>query len=219
MEVKVCCIRSLDEARTAIKAGADAIGFVGIHPPTPRTIADELIHSITQEVSRSIATVLLTASTRAEVISNQLQRTITSSVQLSAKLETEELRKLAETEPEVTRIKVVHVEGSEALKAIDQYADAVDIFLLDSGSPNAASPVYGGTGQQHDWRVSAEFVKASPLPVFLAGGLTPQNVTKAIDQVRPAGVDLCSGLRTGDRLDYSKLAAFMNAIQTVDSVN
>lgn len=216
MQKKICCIRSVEEARIAIEAGADAIGFVGIHPPSPRTIDDELIAEITHEVPHSVATVLLTTATTAEAISRQLRRTAATSVQLSAQLEVEELSQLASMEPNVRRIKVVHVEGPEAIQAIEKYSDTVDVFLLDSGSPNATVPEYGGTGRQHDWMISAEFVKISPLPVFLAGGLNSQNVANAIRQVRPAGVDLCSGVRTGDKLDAGKLTAFMNAIKTAE---
>jgi len=216
MYKKICCIRSLDEAQIVVRAGADAIGFVGIDPPTQRTLADDSIAQIIQEVTHSVSTVLLTASTSAEAIASQLKRTGASDVQLSAEISEEELGKLANSEPGIRRIKVVHVEGQQSLQAINRYSSLVDRFLLDSGNPNVARPVYGGTGRTHDWTVSAEFVRKSPIPVYLAGGLTPENVAKAISQVRPSGVDLCSGVRTADKLDPAKLLAFMSAIQALD---
>ena len=100
-----------------------------------------------------------------------------------------------------------------ALDLIPVYTPYVDAFLLDSGRPNAATPEFGGTGRRHDWTVSAELVRASRLPVFLAGGLSAANAADAIRQVRPFGLDLCSGVRTEGRLDPDKLASFMLAVQ------
>ena len=74
----------------------------------------------------------------------------------------------------------------------------------------------GGTGRQHDWAVSAEFVRVSPRPVFLAGGLSFANAAQAIGQVRPFGLDLCSSVRTEGRLDARKLADFMCAVRRAD---
>ena len=68
----------------------------------------------------------------------------------------------------------------------------------------------------HDWRVSAKFVRRSPLPVLLAGGLTPANVGDAIRRVRPFGVDLCTGVRVNGALDPGKLTAFMEAVHHAD---
>jgi phosphoribosylanthranilate isomerase len=110
-------------------------------------------------------------------------------------------------------VQVIHVEGRAALDLIPLYIPYVHAFLLDSGRPNAATPEFGGTGRRHDWTVSAELVRASPLPVFLAGGITAANATDAIRQVRPFGLDLCSGVRTQGRLDPGKLADFMSAVR------
>jgi phosphoribosylanthranilate isomerase len=69
----------------------------------------------------------------------------------------------------------------------------------------------------HDWEISAEFVRRSPLPVFLAGGLNPDNVATAIRSVRPYGIDLCSGVRTNGALDADKLRRFMTAVRKAES--
>ena len=115
------------------------------------------------------------------------------------------------------RVQVIHVEGPDALEMIPVYAPYVHAFLLDSGRPKAAVPELGGTGRAHDWDVSAAFVRASPRPVFLAGGLNADNVGKAIRAVRPFGVDLCSGVRTNGCLDAAKLAGFMAAVRAADN--
>ncbi len=116
---------------------------------------------------------------------------------------------LGRRSPGLRRIQAIHVEGPEALELIGRYAGLVDAFLLDSGRPGAQE--LGGTGRVHDWQVSAEFVRRAPVPVFLAGGLRPENIAEAVATVRPFGVDLCSGVRTENRLDPAKLAAFMAA--------
>ncbi|WP_231727382.1 phosphoribosylanthranilate isomerase [Sphingomonas sp. CCH18-H6] len=82
--------------------------------------------------------------------------------------------------------------------------------------PTPRSLSWGGTGRAHDWAVSTAFVRATEKPVFLAGGLTAANVAEAIGQVRPYGVDLCSGVRTGGQPDPQKLFAFVTAVQQID---
>ena len=73
-------------------------------------------------------------------------------------------------------------------------------------------PELGGTGRTHDWRLSRQVVDASPVPVFLAGGLNVDNVAEAIARVRPFGVDVCRGVRTFDDLNAGKLRAFVSAL-------
>ncbi len=87
-------------------------------------------------------------------------------------------------------------------------------MLLDSGNPSLPVKELGGTGRSHDWAISRRIVNASPVPVYLAGGLNASNVGEAIATVRPFGVDVCSGVRTGGKLDVEKLTAFMKAVKT-----
>jgi len=70
----------------------------------------------------------------------------------------------------------------------------------------------GGTGRRHDWTVSRQIRASVPVPVFLAGGLRADNVGEAIREVGPFGLDVCSGVRTQDQLDATKLDAFFDAI-------
>jgi phosphoribosylanthranilate isomerase len=215
--VKICCIRSDDEAQLAIRCGADAVGFVAQRPPSPRTIADAEIAAIIPRVPPPVTTFLLTSESTADAISAHIRLTRPSAVQILPHLAPAESARLARLEPQVQRVQVIHVEGPEALDLIPHYAPYVHAFLLDSGSPNAAVPQYGGTGRKHDWEVSAEFVRASSRPVFLAGGLSAENVAQAIAQVRPHGVDLCTGVRTEGRLDRGKLEKFMRAVREADA--
>jgi len=110
-------------------------------------------------------------------------------------------------------VQVIHVEGPEVIDMISRYADYAHAFLLDSGRPTLAVAELGGTGRVHDWQVSADFVRASPRPVFLGGGLNATNVADALEKVRPYGIDLCSGVRTPGRLDPDKLTDFMTAVR------
>lgn len=214
--IKVCCIASPDEARAAIEAGADALGLVARMPSGPGPIADEQIAEVTAMVPPPIATFLLTAETDADAISAHIRATRPTTVQVVSHIDPAESARLAELEPHVRRVQVVHVEDGRALDLIPLYGPHVHAFLLDSGRPNAAVAELGGTGRAHDWAISAAFVKASPRPVFLAGGLTPENVGRAVKQVRPFGLDLCSGVRTDGRLDPVKLAAFVRAAERAD---
>lgn len=107
--------------------------------------------------------------------------------------------------------------GASALGLVSEMptprvAPEVDALLLDSGNPSLAVKELGGTGRTHDWSLSAKIVEASPVPVFLAGGLGAGNVGEAIHAVRPFGVDRCTGVRTAGALDEQKLIRFMEAV-------
>jgi phosphoribosylanthranilate isomerase len=216
--IKVCCIASVEEAQMAIAAGADALGLVARMPSGPGPIPDERIGEIAAFVPPPVSTFLLTSETTAEAIAEHIARTHPTTVQIVSHIESRESARLAELLPRVRRVQVIHVEGPEALALIPLYAPHVHAFLLDSGRPSAAIPELGGTGRAHDWAISAAFVAASPLPVFLAGGLDAANVGEAVKRVRPYGLDLCSGVRTNGNLDPAKLHAFMHAVQEADAV-
>ena len=201
----------------AIKAGADALGLVARMPSGPGPIPDAAIAEITAFVPPLVATFLLTSETSAEAISAHIRATNPSTVQVVSHIDPAESQKLAALEPHVRRVQVIHIEGREALDLIPAYAPHIHAFLLDSGRPNAAVAELGGTGRAHDWAVSAAFVRATERPVFLAGGLSAANVADAIKQVRPYGLDLCSGVRTDGQLDPEKLAAFVLPVEHTDA--
>lgn len=207
---------STAEMRMAVAAGVDAVGLVGRMPSGPGPIADELIAEIAAAVPPPVSAFLLTGETDAEAIADHVRRTGVPAVQIVSHIAPAESARLARLIPEIRRVQVIHVEGPEAIDMIALYAPNVHAFLLDSGRPGAVVPTLGGTGDVHDWDISARFVAASPVPVFLAGGLTAANVGEAIARVRPFGVDLCSGIRTDGALDAGKLAAFVAAVRQAD---
>jgi phosphoribosylanthranilate isomerase len=213
--IKVCCIADRQEAQMAIEAGADALGLVAEMPSGPGPISDAEIADIIPHVPPPVSTFLLTSRTRAADIADHIALTRPTTVQIVSHIEEAESRRLAELAPHVQRVQVIHVENASALDLIPVYAPHVHAFLLDSGRPNANHVQLGGTGETHDWDISAAFVRASPLPAFLAGGLKPENVGAAIAKVRPFGVDLCSGVRTNGKLDPAKLKRFVKAVWSV----
>ena len=125
-----------------------------------------------------------------------------------------ELHELRRALPGVRLVQVIHVDGSESLHQAVEVAPHVDAILLDSGKPGAVVKEFGGTGRVHDWTISRRIREAVPVPVFLAGGLKPENVAEVIKQVSPFGLDLCTGVRTAGSLDEAKLSAFFRAVRS-----
>ena len=214
--VKICCISSIDEAQLAIREGADAVGLVGAMPSGPGPIPDKKIAEIARDIPPGVSCFLLTSETTVSGIAEHLLRTGVATVQLVQHLSIAETMALDRVLLSTRRVQVIHIEGPESLDLIEKYEPYVHAFLLDSGRPNADTPELGGTGRTHDWDLSRQFVEKSKKPVFLAGGLTPDNVQEAILKVRPFGVDVCSGVRTNGHLDPKKLNDFMAAIRTAD---
>ncbi len=207
--IKICCIASPAEAALALAAGADVLGLVAAMPSGPGPISDAAIAEIAVGLPPHVLSLLLTAETTADAIADHVHRTGVGGVQIVSHIEPAEQAKLAGLLPDHERWQVVHVEDAGALAMIPAHAAHVTGFLLDSGRP--ASNELGGTGRVHDWAISAAFVAASPVPVFLAGGLGPGNAADAVAKVRPAGLDVCSGLRRDGRLDEALARAFVAA--------
>lgn len=212
--LKVCCISSLEEARTAIECGADALGLVAQMPSGPGPIPDELIAQIARRAPPPVATFLLTSETAPDAVVEHVQRTGVNTVQLVDDSIGEAVwSALRERTPSVRIVQVVHVRGAESKALALRAAHHVDLLLLDSGSPAAAVRELGGTGRVHNWSISRAIVEESAVPVFLAGGLGPSNVAEALRTVRPFGIDLCSGVRTEGRLDRAKLTALVGELR------
>lgn len=208
--LKVCCIASVAEAQMAIAHGADAVGLVAAMPTGPGPIDDRLIAEIAAAVPPPVASFLLTSRTTAEDIADHVLRTRPTAVQIVKHIAINELALLRRLLPHTKLVQVVHVEDETSIALASEYAEMADTLLLDSGKPSLNQ--FGGTGRAHDWAVSAEIVDRVKIPVFLAGGLTPENVAAAVRHVKPFGVDLCSGIRVGGLLDESRLRLFTTAL-------
>ncbi len=207
--VKICCISSREEAALAMSAGASALGLVSAMPSGPGPIADELIADIAAMVPPPIATFLLTCRQDADGIVEQHAVCRTSTLQLVDTVAPVELRKLQSRLPGIKLVQVIHVGGEESIEEAREMQEFVDALLLDSGNQKLAVKELGGTGRVHDWRISRRIRDAVRVPLFLAGGLNAGNIAEAIAAVQPHGVDICSGVRTHNRLDPAKLASFM----------
>lgn len=206
--VKICCTQSLDEAWLAIGAGASALGFVSAMPSGPGIISDDEIADIVLAVPPAVATFLLTCRQNVEGIVEQQRHTGANTLQLCDDIEAGGHRELRARLPGISIVQVVHVAGEESVAEAIAVAQVVDALLLDTGNRTAAVKALGGTGRQHDWTISRQIREVVPVPVFLAGGLRPQNLAEAIRLVQPFGVDVCSGLRPTGALDPLLLHEF-----------
>ena len=183
-------------------------------PSGPGVVADELAAQIAKSTPPPVATFMLTSEITTDDILTHQRRVGANTIQLVDAVPPETYAQLHTTLPTIKVVQVIHViderNVEEALQAVQNGADAL---LLDSGNPTLAIKELGGTGRVHNWRVSRQIVEQSRVPVFLAGGLKPENVRKAIEIVQPFGLDICSGVRTNGNLDAHKLELFMNAMR------
>lgn len=223
--IKICCISSTEEAQLAIAHGAAALGLVAHMPSGPGVIDEALIAAIAAAVPPPIATFLLSSAQDAATIIAQQQRSGVNTLQLVDAQEPATYAALRAALPGVKLVQVIHVIGPESLEAACAVAPYVDGLLLDSGNSGLPIKELGGTGRVHNWRISRQIRDQAHVPVFLAGGLRPENVAEAIQSVQPFGVDVCTGVRTEGLLDAEKLARFVAAVngfadrQSVQSVS
>lgn len=201
-----------EEARIAVQAGADAVGLVGKMPSGPGPIDDDTIADIARSVPPPVATVLLTSEQSVDGVVAHHRRVHTSVIQLVDVITTGSLAELRDRLPGVKIMQVIHVTGSHDMEQAKTAARFADALLLDSGRPDLTVKELGGTGRTHNWEISRRIRESVDVPVFLAGGLNPGNVREAIETVKPFGVDVCSGVRTGGKLDTEKTQTFCAAV-------
>ena len=207
--IKICCIQSQQEAQLAIRYGASALGFVTDMPSGPGVLPEDQIAEIIAQVPPPIATFLLTCSQHVETILAQQRFCRANTLQLVDAIPKGAHRQLREALPGIRIVQVVHVTNPESLDEALALENEVDAILLDSGNPSLAVKELGGTGRVHDWEISRQICERLSKPVFLAGGLKPENVAQAVQRVQPFGLDICSGVRTEGTLDEEKLAGFI----------
>lgn len=216
-QVKVCCISSLQEADIAMHSGASALGLVGPMPSGPGIISNSLIREIKNYLPSSIDTFLLTSETSSLSIIEHQNKVQTSTIQIVDELKEGSYQELRNALPDVKLVQVIHVIDEASVReaiAIEKY---VDVILLDSGNPKASVKELGGTGRIHNWEISRAIRETVNIPVFLAGGLHADNIQEAIRMVQPYGVDVCSGVRSNNKLDEKKLKAFFEALNSFSS--
>lgn len=197
----------------AIECGASALGLVSAMPSGPGVIPEEKIAEIAASVPPPIATFLLTSKQDTKSIIAQQRRCGTNTIQIVDRFMGvyEDLRSAL---PGISIVQVIHVTGEESVEEAITVARDVDALLLDSGNPLLAVKELGGTGRRHDWALSRRIREQVDVPVFLAGGLTAQNVREALQEVAPFGIDICTGVRSGGELDKQKLRAVFASLKT-----
>jgi phosphoribosylanthranilate isomerase len=210
--IKICCIKSVEEAKIAIRFGASAIGLVAKMPSGPGPIPDDLIKEIASTAPPPIGTFLLTSETSVNGIIKHHQRTSTNTIQIVDALSEGTYAQLRNALPYVKIVQVIHVIDENSVNEAIRISESVDAILLDSGNPNLKIKELGGTGRVHNWQLSRQIRINSKCPIFLAGGLKPENVKRAIEEVRPYAVDVCSGVRTDGNLDIQKLENFFEEV-------
>ncbi|PLX84814.1 MAG: phosphoribosylanthranilate isomerase [Desulfuromonas sp.] len=180
MKVKICGITNIDDALHACACGADALGFV-FYGQSPRCVSPVQTRSIVAALPPFVTTVGLFVNETPQII-----RTIAADCGLDViQLHGDEEPDECDFTP-LRVIKALRVKDASSL--VDQAAFETSALLLDAWVKDA----YGGTGHTFNWQLAAEV--ANQRPVILAGGLTPDNVTEAVRQVRPYGVDVSSGV-------------------------
>ncbi|MDA3813279.1 MAG: phosphoribosylanthranilate isomerase [Candidatus Cloacimonetes bacterium] len=211
--IKICCISSLEEAKMAINAGTSALGLVSEMPSGPGVISMKTIKLIAASVPPPIATFLLTSKQDVNDIIEQHKYCRTNTIQICDSLTVGTHRDIKDALPGIAIVQVIHVTGEESITEVLSIQNDVDAILLDSGDQSKQVKELGGTGRTHNWEISNIIREKLDIPIFLAGGIKPDNIALAINRVHPFGIDLCSGVRTDGKLDEIKLSKLFNNIK------
>jgi phosphoribosylanthranilate isomerase len=197
VKVKICGIRSLEEAEAALEAGADALGF-NFWPQSSRYVSPQAAKTVIRSLPPVVSIVGVFVNDDVKRIAEIATDLGLNAVQLHGDEPPEFCNRLAPTKT----IKAIRVGQDFDLNVIKRFS--VCMVLLDSNIKGS----YGGTGQRFDWRIAIEAKRLAR--IMLAGGLNTENVWDAIIQVRPAAIDVCSGVEAEPgRKDLDKLRRFM----------
>ncbi len=200
IKAKICGLRDLENARAAVEAGADFVGFV--FAPTRRYVSPDLAASIVRQLPGSVQKVGVFVDEDPEIIRLVARTCCLDYVQLCGDESPDFCRELG-----VPVVKSLRVRGLEVAEEVERYAGAVAWCILDGFQANS----HGGTGTAFDWEIARPIARRRP--VMIAGGLTPENVAVAISIARPWGVDVSSGVETDGQKDAAKIAAFVKAVR------
>jgi phosphoribosylanthranilate isomerase len=206
MRIKICGITSLEDARMAIEAGADYLGF-NFYPPSPRSITPKKCSEITSQLVKDFSYITL-VGVFVNMPAEQVKSILTGCGLHLAQLHGDEA-------PEI--LAEFNGQAFKAFRGVPKeiagYArNTAPALLVDA----AVKGMYGGSGIVADWSAAAELSKR--IPLLLAGGLTPENVAEAVRQVQPWGVDVASGVETSPgKKDPGKMKAFVAAIRRLEN--
>ncbi|HEY3130345.1 MAG TPA: phosphoribosylanthranilate isomerase [Acidobacteriota bacterium] len=191
VRIKICGICSLEDALACSAAGADALGFLCGVPLSVRSYIDPgAAGEIIRQLPPYLSSVLVTTLSDAAQIQKILDETHVSALQLQGPIQPAGVQSLRNSNPHLKIIKAIQVVDQNALQEAQNWESFADALLLDT---KGEGPL-GGTGKTHDWKLSRKIAETLPIPVILAGGLSPDNVAQAIETVRPFAVDVNSGV-------------------------
>ncbi len=209
IRVKICGLRQVEHALAAAEAGANLIGFIFADARRRVTPEDarRMVDAVRAAHRTSPAAVGIFVNSPAADVNRVARVAGLDYVQLSG-----DEPPGFEAELELPALRVLRVLREATAEAVLERARRYRAarFTLDAGHTQA----YGGTGETLDWQLAAAV--ASSLPVILAGGLTPENVSQAIRVVRPWGVDVSSGVETDGVKDVAKIKAFVREARAVE---
>lgn len=202
VRVKVCGLTDEADLRAAVAAGADAVGIISDVPvETPRKVAADRARELVEAAPPFVTSVLVTMPDSVAECVDLAERVGTDAVQVHGDLSPADVGRLREAFSGDVLVATDH-------ETAPRYADVVDGLVVDSVDEAGA----GGTGETHDWARTHDVVQALSVPVVLAGGLGPSNVTEAVRTVRPFAVDVASGVERADepgRKDHDAVRAFV----------
>ena len=196
VKVKVCGMTSLKDALVAVEVGADAVGFI-FYKKSPRSVTMKTVREIVLELPPFVDTVGVFVDETAEQVNKIADYCNLDIIQLHGDESPTYCKKIRRKV-----IKAFRIKDMQSVKKISNFQ--VSGFLLDTFSEN----LHGGTGKVFDWNLALPAKKFGP--VIMAGGLTPNNVQQAVRQIRPYGVDVCSGVESEPGIkDHKKVRAFL----------
>jgi phosphoribosylanthranilate isomerase len=190
MRIKICGITQADQAQAIANFGATSLGFNCVEQ-SPRYVPPEQIRGLATPQSIDRVGVFVDASVM------EIERVVAiaqlSAAQLHGNESPQFCQELRAALPAIEIIKAFRVRNIETLAQTHRYENCVDALLLDAYHPNVTNPgLLGGTGKILDWDSLKQFRPRCPW--LLAGGITPDNVLDALQQLQPDGIDLCSGV-------------------------
>ena len=201
--VKICGITRLEDALESVRSGADALGFI-FHPPSPRYVRPEIVRDICAALPPFVTRVGVFVDSPSERIQEVVRVTGVDAVQFHGRETPDQCRQVVVGR----RIKGFRVADATILNQLPEYTGMS--WLLDS----YVAGVFGGTGQTFNWDLACEAVRRGG-HVILAGGLTPENVGRAVAAVDPYGVDVSSGVESAPGIkDPERVREFIAAAKS-----
>jgi phosphoribosylanthranilate isomerase len=203
LKVKICGITHLADALAAVEAGADLLGFV-FYQGSPRCLPVAAAAEIARQLPGHVAKVGLFVNAPEKDVFEAIAACGLNWLQFHGDESPEQCGKFG-----VMSLKAFRIRDTESLRALPHYK--TDAWLLDAYAPDKP----GGTGATFNWDLAVEAKKLGR-PIFLAGGLTPENVAEAVRRVRPFGVDVSSGVESSPgKKDHKKVREFINNARSV----